>query len=181
MEIWKDVIGYEGLYKVSNTGKVFSTRYNRLIGRIDYKGYYKVHLCKFGDRKKVFVHRLVAYAFIPKVEGKNCIDHIDGNPSNNCVENLRWCTHKENLNFPLAKINKNNSLEKFRVKVIMLDKNDNVVKIFNGVNIAERETGINRSVINGCLTFIKTRRNIDGYTFIYYHEIELGVLSLLFS
>lgn len=118
-EIWKDVVGYEGLYQVSNLGRVRSV--DRTIedkfGRIKRKRLFKgkllrLNLCKNGyiiavlwrnqRTKSCYVHRLVAMAFIPNHENKPEIDHIDGDRSNNRSNNLRWCTRKENLNFPLA-------------------------------------------------------------------------------
>ena len=106
-EIWKDVKNYEGLYEVSNLGRVKSLNYNRTrkekILKSGYVcGYCKVVLWKNGKRKYILVHRLVAEHFIPNIEDKPCIDHIDGNPMNNRVENLRWCTYKENSNNPIT-------------------------------------------------------------------------------
>ena len=106
-EIWKDVKNYEGLYEVSNLGRVKSLNYNRTrkekILKSGYVcGYCKVVLCKYGKMKHFLVHRLVAEAFIDNSNNKPCIDHIDGNPMNNRVENLRWCTQRENCNNPIT-------------------------------------------------------------------------------
>lgn len=118
LEIWKDIEGYEGLYKVSNLGRVKSLdrftksgRGNgiRLIkGRILKGG--KANNYQFVNLKQLdssqhnhYIHRLVAQAFIPNPDNKPCIDHIDTNPANNTVENLQWVTHKENMNNPLTK------------------------------------------------------------------------------
>lgn len=89
-------------YSVDVCGNVFSNKFNRRIklkGSIDRDGYKLVALCKNNKTKTFKVHRLVAEAFIERVDGKNIIDHIDGNPSNNNVSNLRWCTNLENNNF----------------------------------------------------------------------------------
>lgn len=110
-EIWKPVVGYEGLYEVSNKGRVRSL--NRKVsnghgfyikeGRVlaiskTTTGYWKVELKKSGEkRRSMKVHRLVAFAFIPNSENKPNINHIDGNPLNNNVENLEWCTQSENM------------------------------------------------------------------------------------
>lgn len=111
-EIWKDVVGYEGKYKVSNFGRVFSLTRVRNNGGNIYKGrmlkpekgrrnYYSVALLDgYGKGKRIQIHRLVAKAFIPNLSNKPQVDHIDGNPSNNRVENLRWATAKENVNNP---------------------------------------------------------------------------------
>ena len=110
-EIWKEIEGYEGLYEVSNFGNVRSL--DRLVeytgkrsGTLskmkgkplkpygDGRGYLKV---KLGRTRSVSVHRLVAEAFIPKVKGKDIINHIDNNRINNIVSNLEWVTPKENV------------------------------------------------------------------------------------
>lgn len=80
-EIWKDIEGYEGKYKVSNLGDVISFKLNKekiLKPGIDKDGYLRVGLCKNGKRKNYGIHRLVAEAFIPKIEGKEYVDHING-------------------------------------------------------------------------------------------------------
>lgn len=110
-EIWKDVVGYEGLYQVSNYGKVRSldrevfngSGYYTKKGRILKKtktttGYWKVELYKSGKRKSKKVHRLVAKTFITRIDGKDLINHKDGNPLNNFVNNLEWCNQSENMN-----------------------------------------------------------------------------------
>lgn len=112
-EIWKDIEGYEGYYQVSNLGRVRSVERIvnglKLKGKIlscghDTKGYLFVNLSKENKPKTLSVHRLVAQAFIPKIDGKDYVDHIDGSRDNNNVCNLRWCTHKENCNFEIAKL-----------------------------------------------------------------------------
>lgn len=96
MEVWKDMQGFEGLYSVSNTGKVFSVRRRILLkGKIDRYGYKAVVLWN-GQNNYRTVHRLVAEAFIPKIEGRNVVNHLDGNKLNNKAENLEWTTVKGN-------------------------------------------------------------------------------------
>lgn len=111
-EIWKDVVGYEGIYEVSTKGRVrthkdkisWSKRYKKwrhwkqryLKDKTPNGRDVRVTLWKNGKSKDFLVHRLVGLAFIPTIKGKNCINHIDGNPKNNSVENLEWCNHLEN-------------------------------------------------------------------------------------
>ena len=103
-EIWKDIKGYEGMYQVSNLGRVRSLKYGKykILKGTKSKGYLQVRLSKNGYQTTYRIHRLVAEAFIDKIEGKNCVDHINGIIDDNRSENLKWCTVKENNTFPLA-------------------------------------------------------------------------------
>ena len=100
MEEWKNVIGYEGLYEVSNKGNVRNVRRNTLLklSKTNY-GYIQVYLYKNGIRTGLKVHRLVAQAFIPNPDNLPEVNHKDENPINNSVNNLEWCDHKYNVNY----------------------------------------------------------------------------------
>jgi hypothetical protein len=112
-EEWRDVVGYEGYYQVSNLGRVRSVD-RRIIDSFGnerfYKGkplkpslkstgYYSVALCKDGNKDTAAIHRLVATAFLESDSNHTYIDHIDGDRTNNKLSNLRWCTQKENLKY----------------------------------------------------------------------------------
>lgn len=156
-EIWKDVVGWEGIYKVSNLGRVRSLdrhvkgkmrdgkniKGKILFQRYDKDGYLTVHLRDADSEKNKLckVHRIVAEAFIPKIEGKDSIDHINSIRDDNRVENLRWCTVKENASFPMAKENKSiatkNSYDKYpklrRMRSDTLSKNKKIkIKVYKG-------------------------------------------------
>jgi hypothetical protein len=111
IEEWKPVIGYEGFYEVSDWGNVRSLNYNKtnqvkLLRRVKAKdGYLVVCLHKNGKQKEGKVHRLVATAFIPNQDNKPTVDHINGDKTDNRVENLRWATQMENNNNPNTIIN----------------------------------------------------------------------------
>lgn len=105
--IYKDIEGFEGKYQVSNTGKVKSLNYNRtgkaqiLSLKSDKDGYLGIGLCKDGKCKPYKVHRLVAQAFISNPNNYPQVMHLDGNPTNNNVNNLAWGTAKMNNNEPI--------------------------------------------------------------------------------
>jgi len=92
--MWKDVVGWEGVYEVSDKGQVRKYK-GIIIGQWISDGYPQVRLSK--PRMNMDVHRIVALAFIPKIEGKNVVNHIDFITHNNNVENLEWCTQAENI------------------------------------------------------------------------------------
>lgn len=113
-EIWKDIRGYEGLYQISNLGRVKKLRYEYVdtykSGRhrvfpehlvainLCKNGYYMVDLRKHNEkRKRVYVHRLIAEAFIPNPNNLPCINHKDENRQNNSINNLEWCTYRYNV------------------------------------------------------------------------------------
>ena len=101
MEEWKDVRGFKGLYEVSNLGRVRDK--NGLLKEYNTDGYIRVCLKKTLNGKRISrcigVHRLVAQAFIPNPHRYKEVNHKDENKSNNCVDNLEWCTRKYNVNY----------------------------------------------------------------------------------
>lgn len=104
IEEWKDIENYEGLYQISNLGRVKSLNYNhtgkeRLLKPGNNRcGYLYVNLWKNGKVKKMTVHRLVAQAFLENPTNLPEVNHIDENKENNKVENLEWCDRKYNMN-----------------------------------------------------------------------------------
>jgi hypothetical protein len=115
-EIWRNIEGYEQYYQISSYGRVKSKdrkvtnglgnwiKKSRYIKPIpNNQGYLRIQVTKDGIRERIFVHRLVAKAFIPNPEGKPHVNHMDSNPLNNNVENLEWVTHKENMHHAINK------------------------------------------------------------------------------
>ena len=98
MEIWKNVVNYEEIYQVSNLGKIKSLYKNRiLINSLNKSGYYQVQLFKNKQYKQFLVHRLVAQAFIPNPDNKPQVNHINAVKTDNFINNLEWCTPRENM------------------------------------------------------------------------------------
>ena len=109
-EIWKDVLGYEGKYRVSNIGRVYSiprpsTKGGFMTLLVD-KGYLYCHLKSFGKGKNIFIHRLVAKHYIDNPENKPQVNHIDGDKKNNIVSNLEWSTCQENISHFISQKNR---------------------------------------------------------------------------
>lgn len=98
-EIWKDIEGWEGIYQVSNLGRIKKIlgKKEKILSLYTTGGYYGVSFRKPNVHKHYRVHRLIAQAFIPNPENKPFINHIDGNKKNNALSNLEWCTHQENI------------------------------------------------------------------------------------
>ena len=170
-EIWKDIKEYEGLYQVSNLGRVRSlprtarnnNGYRKVVERflklnLVY-GYFTARLNKNNKGRLFKVHRLVAEAFIPNPENKPCIDHINGCRTDNRVENLRWVTYKENSNNIITKL-------RFRRLSNVLCTETGI--IYTSATDAEKETGIHRSSISAvCQGKVKTA---GGYHWEYINN-----------
>lgn len=106
IEEWKPIEGYEGLYEVSNLGRVKSLKANngkprqKIMKQYEHRsGYLQVKLYKEGEMIHCNVHRLVAHAFLGRPNLYTCLKHKDGNVQNNCVDNLEWYTTPHNLNY----------------------------------------------------------------------------------
>lgn len=101
IEEWRPIEGYEGLYEVSNMGRIKSLKFDKekILSQCRIKnGYLYVALCKNGKMKTYKVHRLVAQAFLENPSNLPCVNHIDENKVNNYVDNLEWCSYKYNSN-----------------------------------------------------------------------------------
>lgn len=144
-EIWKDIKDYEGLYQVSNLGRVKSLNYKRtgkeeiLKAYDNGDGYLFVQLSKDGKVKNCRINRLVAQAFLPNPDSLPEVNHKDENPKNNRVENLEWCTRQYNVDYSLSKA------------VIGIDKVSGLILEFPSTREAERQTGISKGNICNCL------------------------------
>lgn len=184
MEKWKVIEGYDGYYEVSNKGNVRSV--DRVIILKDklgndrpcvYKGrMLKKHirerkefnsmprctvvLSKDGKAKTTFVHRLVAEAFIPRIKDKTQVNHKDGNPLNNNVENLEWCTNLENIQHAFK-----NNLIHTKKRVSKIDKNTmEVLEVYESESEACRQLGVGQGKVSRA---IKRNGTCKGYKWKY--------------
>lgn len=155
-EIWKDVIGYEGFYQVSNLGRV------RSLDRISFgrkqkggilkptkkrDGYMYVTLCNENGHKKHLVHRLVAQSFISNPNNLPFINHKDEKPVNNCVTNLEWCDCKYNVNYGTCK----ERIALSRSKPIsQYELNGKFIRNWDSCMQVEKEIGYDQTSISKC-------------------------------
>ncbi len=142
IEIWNDIAGYEAYYQVSNLGRIKrlgshikckngSLKFwkERILSEKKYN-YKQVELSVNGVKSLLLVHRLVAAAFLIKPDGKDWVNHIDGDPSNNTFDNLEWCTPSENELHKIHTLNIKPTVSNFK-KII---QTENITR-YNGKNI----------------------------------------------
>lgn len=176
-EIWKDIKEYEGLYQVSNLGRVRSCKReikmrNQFTG-IEYylnpwtdnKGYKRADLMKNGKKKSKQVHRLVAEAFIENPYNKPQVNHIDGNPKNNNVSNLEWNTAKENSQHAIRTGLK---VRTRAIPVIQLSKEGDFIKTWKSIALAQKQLNITNGKISECCK--GKRKTTGGYKWKYAKE-----------
>lgn len=158
MEVWNDIEGYEGLYQVSSWGRVKNSRTGRVLKFGYSRGYLHVVLYKNCKYKKYSVHRLVAKTFIPNPQNKPQVNHKDEDKENNHVENLEWCTAKENNNHGTR------TLRMSKTKSTPIVCIETGIEYY-GVCECARQMGLNRGNISSVL--IGKRKTCGGYTFKY--------------
>lgn len=170
-EIWKDIVGYEGLYQVSNLGRVKSLdRYvgHNKGGKRLYKGsiikqglckqgYYIVQLCKNNKAKTKRVNRLVAQAFLDNPNNLPQVNHIDKNKYNNKVENLEWITSKDNTRYSRC------------LKVDQYDLENNYIRTWESASDVHSELNYNISNIHQCCR--NKRRTAHNYIWKFHKDI----------
>ena len=145
-KIWKDILNYEKIYKISNFGEIYSIKNNMILKPVLKNGYSYVSLNKNGKCKTFRVHKLVAMAFIPNPNDLPCINHKDENKLNNRVDNLEWCTYKYNNNYG-----------KKREEIYQMNINGEILRKWKNVKEASKTLKISESGIRKCI-------NYDGKT-----------------
>ena len=172
--IWKDAVGYEGIYEVSNSGlirtKEGKTTYTERHGirtwkqrvlkqKIDKENSCRVSLWKDGKEQTHLVHRLVAKAFIPNPENKGFVNHKDGNRQNNHVDNLEWNTYEENQNHAF-----DTDLTSINHKIKLVEKSSGKEFLFRSKAKASEFLGKNNGYIS--LRLKRGHKEVDGYEII---------------
>ena len=165
-EEWRDIPGYEGLYQVSNLGRVKSLerviyfpanhrnkaysriQKERIVRPITMGGYLGFNV---GNKKKMYVHRAVALAFIPNTDNKSDVNHIDGDKHNNRLENLEWATRKENMRhaFSNGLVGYHNPSNKKKVRISLPNGFE---KIFECIECAAKYIGVCTSGVSRACT-----------------------------
>lgn len=191
-EIWKDVDGFDGMYKISSFGRVWSnsqcSRGRKLIyGSVDNsQGYRYVKLWKGGKKHKRYIHRLIASHFIPNPYNKPQVDHINTDRLDNRIENLRWVTKKENANNPLTRFHNSNAkkghhitpinaIRSVKIKIAKVNIDGQIVTIYESISDAAKENGLNQSYLS-----VKIKEGVfyKGFKWIKYDRTrEQGMVS----
>lgn len=135
-ETWKDIPGYEGRYQVSSLGRVRTDSGKIMSLELTQRGYFRVELWSSHSRKRFKVHRLVAIVFIPNPKNLPQVDHINGDKTDNRVENLRWVSNLQNCRF-------DNKKKLVRVPVIVTS-NDGKADVYPSISAAARAIGVSR-------------------------------------
>ena len=160
-EIWKPVKDFEKYYMISNKGnlksiikrqyyfkdkKIIETKEEKYLKLTNDRGYEKIILSLNGKRYLKYIHRLVAEAFIPNPNNYKEVNHIDSDPSNNCVENLEWCDRKYNLNYMIKHQEEIKERNELRLEIL-----ENIfygIEFGNVKNIEQVKSMINEDLLN---------------------------------
>ena len=180
-EIWKSINDFEGFYEVSNFGRVRSIdryvngngitcNFQFVKGKIlhpvkDKLGYFRVMLRKNRKYKVFLVHRLVANAFIENAKKLPYINHKDENPSNNCVDNLEWCSAQYNVTYGNCQA----KITKYKIRsVIQYDKNMNFIKEWDSLKAAADFINVAQQNISACCR--NRRKACGGFIWRYKND-----------
>ena len=159
-EVWRDIKGYDGKYKISNLGRVYSLKSHRYLSiGSNGRGYLHVSLWRNNKEKKEYIHRLVALHFIPNPNNLPQVNHKDENKENNCVDNLEWCDAKYNNNYGAhneraAQTRVKNGVNSYKVKQFSLD--GEYIATYRSMREAERMN----NMANGSLS----KYFLNGYS-----------------
>lgn len=177
-EIWKPIKETDGCYLISNYGRVKSVPRNGTINKeriikqqLKKDNYYQVNMKVYGKSIWRRVNRLVAQAFIPNPDNLPCVNHKDGNKLNNCVDNLEWCTAKDNTNHYIKTLYKRKigRGQIFPKSVVRIDANKNEKK-FDSLLKAANETFNNKNKRAGISKACKTGKKYLNYEWKFMED-----------
>lgn len=172
VEIWKDIPEYEGLYQVSNFGRVksFKRKGNnkeRILtaSNNNTKKYWKVQLSKKDKIKHFSVHKLVALAFIPNPENLPCVNHKDENKDNNHVSNLEWCTYQYNTNYGTRNERARNKMinGKLAKPILQFSLKGEFIKEWESISEIQRQLNIN-------VSYTLLNKTIHTYNYFWFYK-----------
>ena len=158
MEVWKKIEGFEN-YEVSTFGNVKNITTNKILKPDLLRGYKRVLLYNNGTKKRFQIHRLVSICFLENKEKKPCVNHLDGNPSNNKLTNLEWCTYSENEKHSHSVLGKvSNGILRRKINLKDIKK----IKDLSSKGLSHRNIGklynVSHQTIGGilrCQTYVK--------------------------
>lgn len=172
-ELWKDIEGYKGLYKISNIGRVRSKERYNLRGKlikskirkpfINNNGYLRVNLSKKNLTKNYSLHRLVALHFISNPDNKEQVNHIDGNKQNNCINNLEWVTASENMkhSYDIGIRTTDVPIKGNTKKICVWNKKG--LHTFNSIKEASEQMGLSYHILKDISRNRRKSKMIDNY------------------
>ena len=165
-EVWKDVKGYENLYKISSLGRIKNAQKNTFLKQTNHScGYLTVELRKNKIAKKRYMHRLVAEAFIPNPDNLTQVNHKNENKKDNNIKNLEWCSPQYNSTYGTR-------LERFskskKKRVLQFDLDENFIKEWKSAVDIQKETGFEKNSIGRCCR--NQQYQAYGYIWRYANE-----------
>ena len=164
MNSWYPIKGWEGLYEINKNGEVRNAKNkNTIVGDINNCGYYRVSLYNQGQSKRYFRHRLVAEQFLDKPEGKDFVNHIDGDKSNNSLENLEWVSQSENEKNAFE-----NGLKQKTNKPFIIEFVNGDIKEYENQYVCAKEIGCSQSSVKNWLNGQRNPRPSYGIKKIYF-------------
>jgi len=167
-QVWHDVVGYEGLYLVSDRGEVWSNITHRIRKQVHNKanGYKMLFLVDLkGGKKCVYVHRLVAMAFVPREVDKDVVNHIDENKTNNHSTNIEWVTKQYNNVY-------NDKIAANRKPISQLSPDGTLIKTWESAREASRQLNLEFKNISACCR--GKRSTCGGFTWQFVKETTNG-------